>query len=69
MKLRQVVDTTIDKFTSTVLRCCNTAMQTFITRFLVSIGNLGSSETRVVQALKARLCICKKYLKQSKESP
>jgi hypothetical protein len=67
MKLRQVVDTTIDKFTSTVLRC--SAMQTFITRFLVSIGNLGSSETRVVQALKARLCICKKYLKQSKESP
>jgi hypothetical protein len=69
MKLCQVVDTTIDNFISTVLWCCNTGMQTFITRFLVSIGNLGSNETRVVQALKARLCICKKYLKQSKESP
>uniref|UniRef100_A0A0A9F1W7 Uncharacterized protein n=1 Tax=Arundo donax TaxID=35708 RepID=A0A0A9F1W7_ARUDO len=29
----------------------------FMTRFLVSIGNLGSSETRVVHALKARLCV------------
>ena len=43
-------------------------MQTFMTRFLVSIGNLGSSETKVVQALKARLCICKNDLEKSKKN-